>query len=311
MRPIRNALLWASRNPWLAERVPRYRFAKSAVRRFMPGESLEDALEAARSFEPDRIDTVITCLGENISTRAEADAVAAHYLDALERIAASRLDTHVSVKLTQLGLDIDPELTERHVRDIARRAAHHHNVVWIDMESSAYVDRTLALFHAVLDDHPNVGVCLQAYLRRTPEDTDRILERTAAIRLVKGAYDEPPDVAFPRKRDVDEAYLRLAMRILRATKAHPERPAPAIATHDLAVLGQIAQTAHTAGVSRDAWEIHMLYGIRAGEQARLAADGHGVRCLISYGEAWFPWYVRRLAERPANIGFVIRSMAMR
>lgn len=311
MRPIRNALLWASHNHWLAERVPRYRFARAAVQRFMPGEQLDDALAAAREFEDAHIGAVISNLGENVTDAAEADAVARHYLDALDRIAVERLDVHVSVKLTQLGLDFDPARAESHVRDIARRAAQHHTVVWVDMESSAYVDTTLSLFRAVLRDQRNVGVCLQAYLRRTPQDLDALLEHTGAIRLVKGAYDEPPAIAFPRKRDVDAAYLRLAMRLLRGARAHPDTPLPAIATHDTAMLEQIARTAGTAGSGPDRYEVHMLYGIRTREQERLARAGHGVRCLISYGAAWFPWYVRRLAERPANIGFVIRSMAAR
>jgi proline dehydrogenase len=219
--------------------------------------------------------------------------------------------SHVSVKLTPLGLDFDPDLAEAHVRAIAARAASLGNVIWVDMESSAYVDRTLALFRSVQADHPNMGVCLQAYLRRTPTDVAALLPYTAAIRLVKGAYDEPPTLAFPRKRDVDHAFLNLAVRILRGTAAHPDLPAPALATHDTDLLARIVQTANTSNVSRDAYEIHMLYGIRTAEQKRLAAAGHGVRCLISYGDAWFPWYVRRLAERPANIAFVLKSMAVR
>lgn len=311
MRPIRNALLWASRNPWLARRFPRYRFARAAVQRFMPGEELTDALQAARSFEDAHIGAVITHLGENIADASEADAVATHYIEALDRIAGERLDVHVSVKLTQLGLDFDPALTESHVRAIAAHAAKLGNVVWVDMESSAYVDRTLDVFRAVLREHRNIGLCLQAYLRRTPEDLDALLEHTSAIRLVKGAYDEPPELAFPRKRDVDAAYLRLAVRMLRASRTHSDTPLPALATHDTDLLDQIVRTAATAGAGADRYEIHMLYGIRTREQERLARAGHGVRCLISYGDAWFPWYVRRLAERPANIGFVIRSMAVR
>lgn len=311
MRPIRNTLLWASRNPWLAERFPRYRFARAAVQRFMPGERLTDALAAAREFEDAHIGAVITHLGENITRASEADAVAQHYVDALDLIAAERIDTHVSVKLTQLGLDFDTDLAESHVRTIAKHAATHHNVVWVDMESSPYVDRTLALFRAVLRDHRNIGICLQAYLRRTPQDVETLLEHTAAIRLVKGAYDEPPAVAFPRKRDVDAAFLRMSMRLLRASRTHTDTPLPALATHDTTLLEQITRPAGTGGAGPDRYEIHMLYGIRTREQQRLARAGHGVRCLISYGDAWFPWYVRRLAERPANMMFVLRSMAAR
>jgi proline dehydrogenase len=311
MRPLRNALLWASHNTWLAERVPRYRFARAAVRRFMPGEDLDSALLATREIQTDHMGTVLTRLGENVTDAAAASDVAAHYLNGLDRVAREKLDAQISVKLTQLGLDIDPAMAETHVRSIAARAAAVDNVVWVDMESSAYVDRTLTLFRSVLADHRNIGLCLQSYLRRTPEDLDALLPHTAAIRLVKGAYDEPAAIAYPRKRDVDAAFLRLAVRLVRAARNRTDTPVPAIATHDLKLLDQIVGTAGTAGVGRDEYEVHMLYGIRAREQARLSAEGHGVRVLISYGEAWFPWYVRRLAERPANIGFVIRSLAMR
>jgi len=311
MRPLRNALLWASHNTWLAERVPRYRFARAAVRRFMPGEDLDSALRATQEIQNRQMGTVLTRLGENVTDSAAANDVATHYLHALERVSRDKLDAQISVKLTQLGLDIDPAMAETYVRSIAARAAAVDNVVWIDMESSAYVDRTLALFRSVLADHRNIGLCLQSYLRRTPDDLDSLLPHTAAIRLVKGAYDEPAASAYPRKRDVDAAYLRLAVRLVRAARNRTDTPAPAIATHDLKLLDQIVRTAGTAGVGRDAYEVHMLYGIGAREQQRLADAGHGVRVLISYGEAWFPWYVRRLAERPANIGFVIRSMAMR
>lgn len=311
MRPVRSALLWASRNPFLATRFPRYGFARAAVRRFMPGESLDEALNAAAGFEAHHIGTVLTHLGENVADARAADEVAAHYMAAYERIAQERRDAHISVKLTQLGLDIDDAMAESHVRTLAVRAARHHNVLWIDMESSAYVDRTLRLFRAVAADHANVGVCLQAYLRRTPQDLDALLPLTAAVRLVKGAYDEPPAVAFPRKRDVDDAFLRLAMRLLRAARNRPDAPVPALATHDTRLLEQIVNTAAPAGVGRDAYEVQMLYGIRAAEQERMAAAGHRVRVLISYGEAWFPWYVRRLAERPANVAFVVRSMVAR
>jgi len=311
MRPLRNALLWASHNSWLAERVPRYRFARLAVRRFMPGEDLESALRATRELQENQMGTVLTKLGENVTDGAAANDVATHYLDALDCVARDRLNAQVSVKLTQLGLDIDDAMAETYVRSIATRAAGYDNMVWIDMESSAYVDRTLALFRSVLADHRNIGLCLQSYLRRTPQDLDSLLPHTAAIRLVKGAYDEPPSMAYPRKRDVDAAYLRLAVRLLRGARNRADTPPPALATHDVGLLDQIVRTATTAGVGRDVYEVHMLYGIRAREQARLAAGGHGVRVLISYGEAWFPWYVRRLAERPANIGFMLRSLAAR
>jgi proline dehydrogenase len=311
MRPLRKALLVASRSRWLADRVPRYPFARRAVRRFMPGEKVDDAVAAARKFTSDGISTVLTHLGENVVERSAANAVEQHYEKVLERVCRESLDAHISVKLTQLGLDIDPALAEQNVRRLVELAAQNRNTVWIDIEQSSYTDRTIALFRAVATDHPNVGLCLQAYLRRTNTDLEALLPLTAAIRLVKGAYDEPPTIAFPKKRDVDANYLRLAVRLVRGARAHEDRPVPGLGTHDLSLLQQIISSAETGGVRRDEYEIQMLYGIRSREQVRMARDGHKVRVLISYGEAWFPWYVRRLAERPANIGFVIRSLAMK
>ncbi len=309
MRPLRTALLWASRNEWLAERVPRFRFARAAVRRFIPGEDLADALSAAGEFDDKHMSSVLTHLGENVNDAAATEAVVRHYMDALDKIGAHRLDTHISIKLTQLGLDIDPDLAERNVRRIVERAAAHNAVVWIDMESSDYVEGTLALFHSVLADHRNVGICLQAYLRRTPADLDALLPKTAAIRLVKGAYMEPASIALPHKRDVDAAFLRLSVKLLRAAREHTDAPSPGLASHDIKLLEQIVRTSGTAGVAKDLYEIQMLYGIRAREQEQMAREGHRVRVLISYGEAWFPWYVRRLAERPANLVFVVKSLA--
>lgn len=309
MRPLRSALLWASRNPWLASRVPRSSFARRAVKRFMPGETLDAAVAAAHRFAEDGRGAVFALLGENVEDPAAADRVATHYIATLDRLAAERLDSPISVKPTQLGLDIDDDLATRHVQRIAEHAARLGTTVWIDMESSAYLDRTLALFEAVRSRHANTGICLQAYLRRTPADLDAVLERTSAVRLVKGAYQEPPELALTRRRDIDGAYLRLAVRLLRRAAERGDAHSPALATHDVRLLEQVVRTAETAGVGRDAWEVHMLYGIRERDQRRLAQEGHRVRVHISYGEAWYPWYVRRLAERPANVMFVVRSMA--
>lgn len=309
MRPFRAALLWASRNPWLAERVPRSSFARRAVRRFMPGENLQAAVTAAHRFAEDGRGSVFALLGENVADPAAADRVATHYIATLDRLSAEGLDSHISIKPTQLGLDIDDDLATRHVRRIADHAAMLGATVWVDMESSEYADRTLAMYSDVLARRRNVGICLQAYLRRTPGDMDALLEQTAAIRLVKGAYQEPPLIALTRRRDVDAAFLRLAVRLLRHSREHTDSPAPALATHDTRLLDQIVRTAETGGVRRDSWEVHMLYGIRDREQRRLAGEDHRVRVHISYGEAWYPWYVRRLAERPANVVFVVRSLA--
>jgi proline dehydrogenase len=308
---MRSALLWVSTNQWLARRLPRYRFARAAVRKFMPGEELADALDATQRFEGSGITTVLTRLGENLTNLDAADDVAAHYLDALRRIGDRGVPAQISVKLTQLGLDISQTAATDHLARLARAAAPAGNVVWVDMEGSAYTDRTLDVFRAVVSEHSNVGLCLQAYLRRTADDLESLLGSTVAIRLVKGAYNEPPAIAFPKKSDVDERYEELGVRLLEASREVTAGPRPAFGTHDIPLVSRLAAAAERAGVARDGYEVQMLYGIQSREQQRLAGAGHRVRVLISYGGDWFPWYVRRLAERPANVWFVVRSMVSR
>jgi proline dehydrogenase len=301
----RTLLLRASRSTWLAEQFRRRSFARRAVRRFMPGEDVASALDAAGALANARVGSVASALGERVNTRADAEAVCQHYLDVLDQIHARRLATHISVKLTHLGLDVDRHLCSEALHAIAERAAAIGSMLWIDMEESHYVDATLALYRDVRASYAPVGVCLQAYLRRTPDDLESLLAAGASVRLVKGAYREPPTVAFPRKRDTDAAFLVLGTRMLEV--ARPDRP-QVFGTHDVALVDRIRAHAESLGVSNDAWEVHMLYGIRAADQRALAAADIGVRVLISYGTHWFPWYVRRLAERPANVWFVLRSV---
>jgi proline dehydrogenase len=302
----RDLLLWASRSPALARNLRHRAFVGRAVARFMPGEEFADALAAARRFAPAGIGTVFTKLGENISTLAEAEAVRDHYLDVLGRIADQRLDAQVSVKLTQLGLDVDRDWCERAVGALAERAAAAGGLLWIDMEDSHYTDVTLDVFRRARAATPDVGVCLQAYLRRTPGDLDSLLPLRPAIRLVKGAYAEPPAAAFPRKADVDAAYFRLAERLLERAAHGAARPV--FGTHDMRLVARIGERAGALGVAPSGYEHHLLYGIREAEQRALAAAGKRVRVLISYGSAWFAWYMRRLAERPANVWFALRMM---
>ena len=308
---MRSTLLALSRSRWLAERMPGLPFARRAVARFMPGEELGSALDAAAVFAASGMGTVVTQLGENVGTVLEADAVAAHYDGAIATIAGRGLDSCISVKLTQLGLDVDAGRTAEHVAALAARAADYGQPLWIDIESSMYTERTIELYRSLVPRHRNLGLCLQAYLRRTATDLESLLPVTSSIRLVKGAYAESADIAFADKADVDASYARLAGRLLRHAAAHADAPAPALATHDTRLLAQIVADAAQAGVQRSAYEVQMLYGIRAPEQRRLAGDGHRVRVLISYGAAWFPWFMRRLAERPANVWFVARALVAR
>jgi proline dehydrogenase len=210
------------------------------------------------------------------------------------------------VKLTHLGLDGSKEGCVQDVLKLAARAEQARSLLWIDMEESRYVDATLEVYRRAKAEWSNVGVCLQAYLRRTPADLEALLPLAPAIRLVKGAYNEPAELAFPNKRDVDAAYVALAQRLLQ--EAARQRVKPVFGTHDLGLVERIRQTAAEQRVNASSYEFHMLYGIRAEQQRKLASQGAEVRVLISYGSAWFAWYMRRLAERPANVWFVLRNV---
>ncbi len=306
MSIARDALLWASQNQWIEHQFRRRRFAKRAVSRFMPGERPEDALDEGAILWKSGVSTVVTCLGENVANQAEVDGVVEAYVRVVQQIAERQINTHVSVKLTHLGLDLGEDVATRSLERIAEAAAAHDNFVWVDIEYSRYVDATLRCFEAARKARPNLGLCLQAYLHRTPEDLERIAGAGAPVRLVKGAYQEPPEVAMPFKRDVDDAYEQLALRLIELRK--PGALPPGIATHDLSLLRKIQAEVQLRGLSNGAYEVQMLYGIERAAQQELVQDGVPVRVLISYGDAWFPWYMRRLAERPANVGFVVRSM---
>ncbi len=303
---MRNILLWGAQSKRLRETLPRYRFFRNAVTRFMPGENLEDGLEAAERLRDNGIASVLTYLGENVTTKSEAEQVTSHYLDVLERVSTQRLDCHISTKLTQLGLDFDKELTYANLMTIVKRASTLRTFVWIDMEGSAYTDVTLELFQRARSEHPNVGVCLQSYLYRTGRDLQSLLRLSPSIRMVKGAYAEPRDVAFHKKKDVDANFHALSVELLR--QAQRNGSTPAFATHDLELIRRVQEEASAIGVSRNQAEFQMLYGIRRREQLQLARDGYRVRILISYGTMWFPWYMRRLAERPSNVLFVLRTL---
>jgi len=284
-------------------------FARRAVKRFMPGEELADALAAAEALAPAHIGSIVTRLGETLTGESQGDAVRDHYLAAFDDIRARGLPTVVSIKPTQLGLDHSADSCRDHLEVLARKAVETGSQLWIDMEDSSYVDRTLALYRHVKSRYEPVGIAIQAYLRRTPQDIESLMDLNPMIRLVKGAYAEPPHVAFPSKRDVDLAFVSLGGRLLEAAQRGVGRPI--LGTHDMSIVRQIVGRAAALKLPRDRFEIHMLYGIRSADQRSLAADGHAVRCLISYGAQWFPWYMRRLAERPANIWFVMRSTFMR
>jgi proline dehydrogenase len=304
---MRSLLLAGSRNAWLQRQATRRRFVKQAVRRFMPGETLEEAIVAAREQNQIGISVTLTHLGENLTDRSEADSVLNHYLGVLDRIQGSSVIGEVSVKPTQLGLDIDPALCLAHTRTLAEAARVHGSRLWIDMEGTDYVDRTLQLYRDVRATHSNLGLCLQSYLRRSRADLEALLPLGPAIRIVKGAYAEPASLAFPDKKEVDDNFHWMAERLWSAD-ARQHGAWATLGTHDLALIQRLEATATRMGVGARDYEYAMLFGIRTAEQKRLTQAGRNVRVLISYGEHWFPWYMRRLAERPANLLFVARTM---
>lgn len=303
---MRTMLLAASQNKWLRNRAAHYRFVRNTVSRFMPGETLDDALAAAHNLRAKRIGSVFTHLGENIADRSEAQQVTEHYIEVLERIREQGLQAEISVKLTQLGLDLSTDLCFDNLKSIIEHA-EKSSTVWVDMEASNYVDATVGIYRRALRAYPNVGICLQAYLYRTKDDLASLLPLGPSIRLVKGAYKEPPEVAFPHKRDVDESYFTLAKEMLRGKKEKLCMRA-AFGTHDVALIRHLADFARAEGFSKADFEVQMLYGIQRAEQERLAKEGCTCIVLVAYGTYWYPWFVRRLAERPANLWFMVRNV---
>ena len=301
----RNAILWAAENPWLREHLPRYRFVRRSVARFMPGETLDDALEAARRLAGRGLPSMFTALGENATDLTEARTVTDHYLEVYDRIAEGGLDIEVSVKPTHLGLELDPKAALANLEELAVSAEAHANWLWLDMESARSLDGTIGAYRSLRSAHPNVGICLQAYLKRTANDVDELMPLDPTIRLVKGAYRESEELVFRSRTVIDEAYRRLALLIL-ARKGPTGRLA--LGTHDVDLIRIIEANAG----SRDAFEVHMLFGIRQADLLRMLADGYVTRSLIAYGSYWYPWFMRRIAEKPVeNTLLALRNLVAR
>ena len=301
---LRNSLLWVSTNPFLAERLPRYRFVQKATKRFMPGETFDDAAGVAQALQAKGIATTTTLLGENLNSLDEADLVVSQYQENLRRIKEVGLDMEISVKPTQIGLDFGVDEARDRLAQIANST---DSLVWVDMEASEYVDRTLDIFRSVKEEKGNVGLCVQSYLRRTEADIEALLPLDPAIRIVKGAYNESEAVAFPGKGDVDRGFVTLTQTLLRA-RLNGGRGRVVLGTHDPRMIGETTRIAFELGLGKEQYEFAMLFGIQREEQERLVRQGHNVRLLVSYGSAWFPWYMRRLAERPANLWFVAKQL---
>jgi len=303
---LRSLLLWCASNPWLSAHVPTWGFARRAVKRFMPGDDLDAALEAAAEFKAQGVGSLLTRLGENVKNLSEAGEVVDHYEAVFARVSAAGLSSEVSVKPTQLGLDIDAAAAYANLERLARAASNAKCFLWIDMEGSAYTEATIDLYRRLRANHPATGIALQAYLHRTVDDVAALTPLTPAIRLVKGAYAEPSTIALSSKKDVDANYLALCAFMLPQVKQGKLRLV--LATHDVELIARITRFAKAVGLERAQLEVAMLYGIRTDQQLRLAGEGYVVKDLISYGDAWYAWYVRRLAERPANVLFAARQI---
>lgn len=305
---LRELLLYLSRQEAAHRLIVGFPPSRAAARRFVAGERLADAIAAARASNARGILAILDYLGENVQRQEEAIKAGDEYIAALAAIAQSGVRADVSIKLTQLGLDIGDEFCYENVERIVAQAEACRASVCIDMEGSLYTDRTLWLYRRLRERHDNVTTVIQAYLYRSRDDVARLVaEGLGRLRLVKGAYNEPPSIAFPRKGDVDANFLRLIQAMLRP-EALANRAYCAIATHDEKIIRWALLYTYRHDIPRDRFEFQMLYGIRRDLQERLAARGYTVRVYIPYGTHWYPYFMRRLAERPANLVFLLRHL---
>jgi proline dehydrogenase len=298
---LRSTLLKLSESPGFAHWVTSNTATRRLARRFVAGETLEEAIAAARHCNDNGMLASLDYLGENVATTADAQRARDAYLEIFERIANEKLQANVSCKLTQLGLDLSAEFCEGLVLSVVERAAAYENFLRVDMEGSMYTQRTVELVKCIRARNPAVGTVIQAYLYRSEGDVRDLLGYGCRIRLCKGAYKESPEVAFERKADVDGNFVRLMQVLLPSGFYH------AIATHDPHMIGETIRWAAAEKIVKDDFEFQMLYGVRTDLQRRLVRDGYRIRVYIPYGRDWFPYFMRRLAERPANVGFLLRN----
>jgi proline dehydrogenase len=302
---MRSFLLNLSENKRLAPLIMRNGVSRRVARRFVAGEGLDDAVEAARELNAATRLASLDLLGENVSDEAGARHAAENYLAIFERIEREKLDANVSLKLTQLGIDLDERLCQDLLEKIVAHATAHGNFVRIDMEGSAYTQRTVDIAKGMRAKYSGVGTVMQAYLYRAEKDVQDLLAAGCRLRLCKGAYQEPPYLAFPKKADVDANYVKLMKIILPSGIYH------GIATHDPAMIQATKDFAREKNIGRDKFEFQMLYGIRTDLQEQLVRENYRLRVYIPYGTDWFPYFMRRLAERPANLAFFLRNLLPR
>src|ERR1700731_2685305 len=298
---LRSTLLKLSESPSFAHWVTSNPTTRRMARRFVAGETLDDAIIAARTCNSLGMYTSLDYLGENVTTVADAQRARDAYLEIFDRIAQERLHANVSCKLTQLGLDLSPDFCEGLLLSIVERAASYENFLRVDMESSVYTERTIDIVKRVRARNPAVGTVIQSCLYRSESDVQGLLALGCRIRLCKGAYKEPDEVAYARKKDVDGNYVRLTQMLLPSGFYH------AIATHDPRMIAQTIRFAAAKQITKDDFEFQMLYGVRTDLQRQLVKDGYRLRIYIPFGKDWFPYFMRRLAERPANLAFFLRN----
>ncbi len=302
---LKATLLKAAASPTLKRQVTSNPVAWRVARRFIAGSHLDDAEQTIRELNGAGMSVALDYLGENTESEGQARAATAAYLAALDRIQEERLDANISVKLTALGLNIGPDLAAEEAARVAARGKEVGAMVGVDMESHVYVDRTLELVAALKDSYDDVGVCLQSYLYRTDDDLERLNRLGVPVRLVKGAYREPPEVARQRKAEVDAAYARQLDALVR------DNPYPMVATHDRRLVRLTKTLVAKYGRDRSTFELQMLHGVRRDLQEQVVAEGYRLRVYVPYGEEWYPYFMRRLAERPANLYFFLSNLLKR
>jgi proline dehydrogenase len=300
----RSALIYLSRQDWLKEFAAKFGLFKRLTTRFIAGETIDEAVAAIRDLNARGCTASFDHLNESVGSIDETEAEVREYLDVLARIEETGIESNVSIKLSQFGLEIDPELAYRNARRIVKDAARRGNFVRVDMEGSHVTQATIDVFKRLRAEFGlnDVGIVVQSYLYRTMDDARDLLKIPARIRLCKGAYNEPAEVAYPDKKDVDDNYVRVMQMLLASGVYH------GIATHDPKMIEATIEFAQREGIGKDAFEFQMLYGIRRDLQDQLTRDGYRMRVYVPYGKHWYPYFMRRLAERPANVWFVLKNM---
>ena len=300
----RSALLWLSRHEGLKDFAARFKVFKKLTTRFVAGETIDEAVQFIREINAEGASATFDHLNESVGSASEAELEVSEYRNILSKIDESRINSNVSIKLTQFGLGLDPELAYKNARQVVEDAQRRGNFVRVDMEDSNVTQVTLDIFKRLRSEFGlnDVGIVLQSYLRRTFNDAQELVKLPARIRICKGAYNEPPEVAFPDKKDVDQNYVRVMQLLLASGTYH------GIATHDPKMIDATINFANREGIAKDQFEFQMLFGVRRDLQRQLARDGYKVRVYVPYGKHWYPYFMRRLAERPANVWFVMKNL---